>query len=116
IRLQIEAARDQKFDRDRDQAIHALLEQHALDWLGPLANIISGYIFRRGFIDEITLVAEQYLQNEATIFAFIPVRKVKFRGVESHERALAKSAGLARLDGIDLGYNDLQPDDLRRVF
>jgi uncharacterized protein (TIGR02996 family) len=42
-----------------------LLEQHQDEWLGPLRPVLSGWTFRRGFLDAIAVPAAAYLERAA---------------------------------------------------
>jgi uncharacterized protein (TIGR02996 family) len=62
--------REQLGDRERE-----LLAGHREDWLGPLRPLLSGWTFRRGLLDAITVPAATYLQH-ATIPHPATVRRI----------------------------------------
>jgi uncharacterized protein (TIGR02996 family) len=62
--------REQLQDRERK-----LLAVHREEWLGPLRPLLSGWAFRRGFLDAITVPAATYLQH-ATIPHPATVRRI----------------------------------------
>jgi uncharacterized protein (TIGR02996 family) len=62
--------RGQLGDRER-----RLLAGHREDWLGPLRPLLSGWFFRRGFLDAITVPAATYLRH-ATLPRPATVRRI----------------------------------------
>jgi uncharacterized protein (TIGR02996 family) len=59
-------------DRERE-----LLAEHGKTWAGPLADLVSGYEFRRGFVERVTLPAATFLTRGHRLFANSPVRDVR---------------------------------------
>lgn len=111
IRVQI-ALSQNNLDPELKQRERDLFTEYGERWLGPLSDFVSVATFRRGFVEEVVVVADQYLRNEARLFSTEPVRRIKFRGIFGQERALAHSTGLTRLVGIDFGYNELDAGQL----
>ena len=72
IRVQIERAR---LAPDSDEALRLvrrereLLAKYEAEWVAPVADGLTAWSFRRGFIEEATLDAETLLANGAALFA-----------------------------------------------
>src|SRR5579871_5981795 len=82
IRTQIELARLPAALRRRSPLAareRELLAGHEADWLGPLSEIVTTAVFRRGFVDELIVMAEAFLRHADLLFASYPICKVKFR-------------------------------------
>jgi uncharacterized protein (TIGR02996 family) len=80
IRLQCELARaplDEPGRPEREVRLANLLEEHEPAWLGPLAGRVSGWHFRRGFIEAVELEAADLLAHGAALFAAAPIRHVR---------------------------------------
>ena len=96
-----------------------LLGEHALTWLGPLADLASGWAFRRGFV-VLQARAERLLTGAVDDLArrggFDWVEEVLLQEVRSpHLDRLADSAILDRLTCLDLGYNRFGDEGLERL-
>ncbi len=96
-----------------------VLGEHALTWLGPLADLASGWAFRRGFI-VLQARAERLLTGAVDDLAqrggFDWVEAVLLQEVRSpHLDRLADSAILDRLTCLDLGYNRFGDAGLERL-
>src|SRR5690242_9635328 len=64
IRVQCRLARTAPGDERTALQQHErrLLERHQDEWLGPLRPLLSGWTFRRGFLDAMTVPAAVYLR------------------------------------------------------
>jgi uncharacterized protein (TIGR02996 family) len=76
IRAQCELAgggggrrRERLLRRERE-----LLLEHEHSWLGPLASLVRRATFVRGFVERVTVLAEQLLKHASALFAAAPVR------------------------------------------
>jgi uncharacterized protein (TIGR02996 family) len=90
-------------DRERE-----LREAHGKTWAGPLADLVTSYEFRRGFVERVTLPAGTFRAKGRRLFELAPVRDVRLLPVPGGPR-LDEVAGcphLARLAALDLqGWN-----------
>src|SRR4051812_33743754 len=80
IRLQVGRPRlpaDDPRRRDWKAREDELLRAHEEEWLGPLADVVSSYTFRRGFIDSVMVMTEAFLDHAQAIFRLQPVRRLK---------------------------------------
>ena len=76
IRIQIERPRLPRDDPRRGELKareDELLRRHREEWEGPLAAVVSHAVFRRGFIDDVLVIAEGFLAHAKTLFARPPV-------------------------------------------
>ncbi|MCA9070309.1 MAG: hypothetical protein KDA84_15350, partial [Planctomycetaceae bacterium] len=58
--------------------------------------------YRRGFVEEITLRADVFLESGEELLAVSPIRRVKLTHLKKHVEALANCPLLARLEGLNL--------------
>src|SRR5262249_36499927 len=92
-RLQLE-------ERERDLRL-----AHEAEWLAPLREVGgSGWQFRRGFPEQVTLTPEQFRAGAGRLFRLAPVRAVKFIG-PNELWDLVGSPLLGRLDHLTLNGN-----------
>jgi Leucine Rich Repeat (LRR) protein len=75
--------------------------------LGPEAATL-----RRGFVDEITIKADLFLQKAGEIYRVAPVLHVRFREAAGRGAALAASPHLARLRSLSFDANGISDDDV----
>jgi uncharacterized protein (TIGR02996 family) len=81
VRVQLEQERLPRNDpRAGPLAVRAgaLLAEHERAWLGPWADRLVRWQFRRGFLDSVVLEPESFLCHGADLFAQHPVREVQF--------------------------------------
>src|SRR5262245_36742549 len=74
-----------------------LLKRHQDEWARPLAGLVSGWRFHRGFIDTVYIDARRFLANADRVFALAPVRYMHLLDVGRRIAEVAASAALARL-------------------
>jgi uncharacterized protein (TIGR02996 family) len=86
-------------DREKE-----LREAHGPAWAGPLADLVTSYEFRRGFVERVTLPAAAFLEKGHRLFDKAPIRDVRllpvFGGAALHQ--VAECPHLARLAALDL--------------
>ena len=114
IRIQIERPRLPR-DDPRRAGLKAredeLLRRHREEWEGPLAAVVSHAVFRRGFIDDVLVMAEAFLAHAHTLFDWAPIRTIKLRGTFRYVGAILKRPELAALTGLDLCFDHLDNRD-----
>jgi uncharacterized protein (TIGR02996 family) len=54
-----------------------LLGQHQPRWVGSLSSRVAGYVFRRGFIEEVTVSAAAFITHGRELFRHHPIRTVR---------------------------------------
>jgi uncharacterized protein (TIGR02996 family) len=112
IRLQIEATklrREGWTSRSYEPADRAnlLLHQHRSEWLAPLGSLAPEPRFYRGFVEGVTMTADQFLANAAALYRRAPIRHVRFRSAAARMKELADSPLLAQLATLTLYDNQL---------
>jgi len=83
----------------------AVLKKHAARWTQPLADaeIGNSWRFRRGFLDELTLSARDFVRVAKKLFQLAPtIRTIRFPAASNELTELAGSAYLARLNRVNL--------------
>jgi uncharacterized protein (TIGR02996 family) len=81
-----------------------LLWQHGKGWAGALRRRVQRYAFRRGFVEDITLSADNFLQHGNELFRLAPLRRVRLLEAENRMSVLGASPLLGRLVGLDLRH------------
>jgi uncharacterized protein (TIGR02996 family) len=117
IRVQCELARLDASDPRRwelEDRESALLAARGAEWAGPVRELVGGWRFRRGFVEEISLPAAGFLRHGETLFRLAPLRRARLRDVRELPALLgdlgrlqAFVALLSRLEGIDLSGEPL---------
>jgi uncharacterized protein (TIGR02996 family) len=90
-----------------------LLSRWQRVWLGDWADVLSGWTFRRGFVEAVEADTSVFLDQAANWFAVWPTLTVaKLNRLEDHLPELAASPWLAHLRGLDLSDNGIDADAL----
>jgi len=90
--------------RERERALR---EANEVRWSADLAPLVTGWEFRRGVIDSVSVDTNQFLAAGAAIFDVAPVRKVRFFGVGDRLTRLVQSPLLSHIRELDLSGNEL---------
>jgi uncharacterized protein (TIGR02996 family) len=112
IRIQLESAAKEAagtLDGKLIRRERQLLAAHGRAWAAPLADLIAGYAFHRGFIGEVTLPVDRFLDVAPTLFAAAPIQHVNLTAPRTRWAELLRSQHLARLTSLaleDLGLDD----------
>ncbi len=107
IRLQCELAGMAEADprqREHQARERTLLAAHEREWAGPLDRLVTGYEFRRGFVEAVVSSAA-FFRDAGRLFAAAPVRVVRIRWGEATRQDWAGCRHLRRLTGLDLASN-----------
>jgi uncharacterized protein (TIGR02996 family) len=118
IRLQLDNATREvagtltgaQIDRER-----TLLEAHGPAWAAPLADLITGYKFHRGFIGEVTLPLDRFLDAAPTLFSMAPIQHVNLTAPRTRLAELLGSRHLARLTSLSLSRLGLDDEDAKVI-
>jgi uncharacterized protein (TIGR02996 family) len=78
----------------------SLLDAHRDAWEAPLRGLATGFVFRRGFVDELNVAAKQFLRHAHEIFTASPVRHVHLLDVSDSLPEVLQSPYLSRLVGL----------------
>jgi uncharacterized protein (TIGR02996 family) len=113
IRLQCELARLGEDDPARDHLEpreRVLLEQHSVKWLASFPGFArKGAVFRRGFVEKITVKAAGFVKKAKVLFPAAPIRSAEltygynFSDAPLPDPALAACADLSRLTALRIG-------------
>lgn len=117
IRLQCELANlnelDEPFYEGRDRS-HELLNRHRETWLDELGlkpKLFQKAIFKRGFVEKITIRASSFVAESAKIMAATPVNQVRFNYIKGRGDQLADCKALKQIRDLDLrSLNVPEPD------
>jgi uncharacterized protein (TIGR02996 family) len=117
IRLQVRLARLDEHDPDRlapEQRADDLLLDHGDEWRAALPAWAKEepHLFRRGFLDRISVTVSAFLKRGRGLLAVAPVGELYLRGASGKVASLAASPLLARVWGLDLSGERLSGDDL----
>jgi len=77
-----------------------LLDAHREEWEAPFRGLASGCVFRRGFVDEVKVAAQQFLRNAHELFTAAPVRHVHLLDVSESLPAVLECPYLSRLAAL----------------
>jgi uncharacterized protein (TIGR02996 family) len=96
-----------------------LIKANKKKWTHSLRGLISSCFFRRGFVETVTLSAQQFAQNAATIFQRAPVRQIHFNriwGGITEPELIAGREELSRVEGLDFSHSLLRDEGLRIIL
>lgn len=118
IRIQLARAHSPESaetDRHLENQERALLEAHRATWEAPLrACGASGCEFRRGFVDEIKIEAQQLLRNAHILFSVSPIRHIHLLDVGERLTDVFRCPYLSRLAALTIHAQHIG-DSLARV-
>lgn len=114
IRLQFEAERHEEWTparMDIGERVNALLERNRDRWLRDVPSWAldpewppDAEKFRRGFLDQVSVTAADFLASSAELLAAVPVRAVEIRAIRDGGVALAAHSDLGRLKKAEIGF------------
>jgi len=97
-------------DRERE-----LLAEFESEWALPLADKVSLWVFRRGFVHEVATTVEKFLAKGAELFRLAPIQEVHLDGLGSALESLIASDHLERASYLDLSNNPVRDQGARRL-
>ncbi len=103
IRVQLALAHLAEHDRAGDNLRieeRQLLAVHRDEWEAQFRGLVTGAVFRRGFVDEGKVAARQFVRHADEIFAVSPVRHVHLLDVGESLPAVAQCPFLSRLSAL----------------
>ncbi|MBI3411580.1 MAG: TIGR02996 domain-containing protein [Planctomycetes bacterium] len=92
-----------------------LLAEFETEWVGDIAGMVDFWVFRRGFIHEISATAAQFLEHGEQLFQLAPVEEVHLVRVRDAIDSLADSNILERPTYFDMSNNLLRDHGARRL-
>jgi uncharacterized protein (TIGR02996 family) len=84
-----------------------LLAEHQVEWAGDIPRRVAEFHFERGFVAEIKLSLDAFLDHADALFQQAPIQRVTMSDVGNRIAQVAASTHLARLSGLDLSGNGL---------
>jgi uncharacterized protein (TIGR02996 family) len=113
IRVQCERARlpdGHPGQRKLLQKERALLQNHGLKWRGWIAFMGFDHLFRRGFLEEVTLSAEIFVEQVQPLADIPTLRLVGLRDIRGNLDLVRKIAGLPALQRLHgLRFEPIDP-------
>ena len=118
IRLQLEIAAKEAaggldgklIGRERE-----MIRKHGKAWAAPLADLIKEYAFHRGFIGEVTLPLDRFLDVAPTLYAAAPIQHLNLTAPRTRFRELLGSPHLGRLTSLSLTRLGLDDEDAKAI-
>ena len=103
LRLSEMTGTEPDFEEMRQRELR-LLREHERGWLGPVRPALRACVFRRGFVEEVTLSAAAFLEHAGVLLGREPVCRVRFLRAAAHVGALAGCPLLARPYALEFSY------------
>ncbi len=100
------ARRAALWDRERE-----LLREHELLWTAPLHGIVQRARFVRGFVEQVFVLVEDFLQHGEALFQLAPVRHVVFLEARAHWPQLMASPHLRHVSTFELRGGGMTADE-----
>jgi len=120
IRLQIQLDRMPWEDHRRgvcEIRAQRLLAAHRDEWERPLPAWARGaVIFHRGFAEELSVLASQWLEGSHELLRVAPIQWLHLRSPEFCLKELAVSDSLAKITSLNLYHNRIGPDGMRLLI
>ena len=113
IELQLQLAQWRKERRSPPEATagynrqHALRTAHGDRWAADVRDLAARWMFRRGFVEEVTLDAPTFLARAPELYRRAPILHLTLTGARPVIRELAASPHLDRIRSLSLTGNDL---------
>ncbi|MEJ7600069.1 MAG: hypothetical protein WKG01_19330 [Kofleriaceae bacterium] len=86
---------------------HALRTAHGDRWAADVRDLASRWMFRRGFVEEVTLDARTFLARAPELYRRAPILHLTLTGAKPVVPALFGSPYLDRIRSLSLARNDL---------
>lgn len=94
--------------RELETRERELLAEFEEDWVGEIADMVGLWVFRRGFVREISASSEQFLEHAEELFRRAPIQEVHIGHVNGNLNSLAASSFLGKSNFLDLSNNPLR--------
>lgn len=131
IRVQCALAGGQMHDQRRAELVRReqqLLNEWGKEWVRPIRRLVrvDSWKFHRGFIDDVGMWADTFLERGGKLFRHAPIRHLSLRQRMSPQSypvldprlntaALAENKHLCRLRSLNLSENQLESHDVRAL-
>jgi uncharacterized protein (TIGR02996 family) len=90
-----------------DLRVEELLDEHEEEWAGPIRSLVKEYRFRRGFVAEVSVSGEQFLQHAATLVKLTPLESIAVNAESALVEAIALRPELRRVRRLEVRGHDL---------
>jgi hypothetical protein len=99
---------------DSDLAKH-VLDSHP-EWADDVRRLgAEAAVFVGGFVEDITIRAEAFVENGAKLLGAAPIRRVRLTQLTGHFDALLASGLLGRVEWLDLSHQNLDDTELEAI-
>lgn len=92
-----------------------LLGEFEMRWAGELAPLVDYWVFRRGFVEEISLSAAAFVTYADRLFRLAPIQQAHIHATAGNVAALANCPYLKRLRFLDLSDERLGDAGVRAL-
>ena len=92
---------------DLEEREKRLRDAHERLWAADIAPHVTGWDFRRGLIDGVSLDTAQFLASGAALFDAAPIRRVRLLDIGDRMARVAQAPLLRHVRDLDLCANDL---------
>lgn len=102
-----------------------ILDQWDKEWVRPIRRVVKNWEYRRGFIDEVGMVADKFLAHASRLFRRLPIQHLRLwpqkcpRSIAIAEpinmAELADNKYLRHLRSLDLSECQLESRDVRAL-
>ena len=89
-----------------------LFAAHARAWCAPLGLNVEQCVFRRGFVEDVEIEADRFLERPEALFDVAPIRRIHFLHATGRLRDLAGCSWLGRLATLDLSGNAVRDEEI----
>ena len=89
-----------------------LLHAHGARWTAGVQPLVDGWVFLRGFVEEVKLDAARFLAVAPELYHRAPVLHLDLTGVKPVAAELFRSPYLARIQSLDLRHNGLGDEEV----
>lgn len=118
IRVQLLLARLPEYDSriiELETRERELLAECEDEWAADIAGYVDWYVFRRGFIEEVSLSVPQFVFHSKEMFRKAPIRVVHLTEARDDLKSLASCPQLGRTRHLDLSNNPVRESGMRSL-
>jgi uncharacterized protein (TIGR02996 family) len=117
IRLQIDAFRKRRAGHSDaylpSSEARDLSDKYGDGWAGPIRDRVQWLNFHRGFVEEIKIDAQRFLETADELYKMAPIRKLWLTGVKPVFEHLMQSPHLKRIVALCLEFQQLADADVK---
>jgi hypothetical protein len=111
IDIQLELARADRAQKSTPPQLSnrkvILLHKHGARWAADVQPLVDGWVFMRGFVEEVKLDAARFLSVAPELYRRAPVLHLDLTSVKPVAAELFRSPHLARIQSLSLLHNGL---------